>query len=143
MKSRLNKILHVDDNINILKMVKTVMEAIGEVTVLSCNSGQEAVSKANEFMPDLILLDVVMPDMNGPQTLKNLRNILSLSDIPVVFMTGKETSGQDHELDGYGAIGYITKPIAPLFLPNQIAQIWNYYHKDIKAPVQQEGIGYS
>ena len=131
MKSGLSKILHVDDNPNILKIVKSVMEIVGEVAVLSCNSGQEAISKANEFMPDLILLDVVMPDMDGPETLGKLRQILSIADVPIVFMTGKDTSAQGHELDRYGAIGYITKPIAPISLPNQIMQIWDDRHCEI------------
>ena len=141
MKLKLNKIIHVDDNSNILKIVKSVLETVSEISVLSCNSGQEAIDNINEFTPDLILLDVVMPDMNGPEVLNKLRQIPSTADTPVVFMTGKDAPDKDNELDQYGAIGYITKPIAPLSLPSQIMHMWNDWLHDTGQLAKQEKTG--
>lgn len=92
-------------------------------------------------MPDLILLDVVMPGMSGPEVLNKLRQIPSIADTPLVFMMGKDAPDKDNELDQFGVIGYIAKPIAPLSLPSQIMHMWNDWQHDTGQLVKQEKTG--
>lgn len=139
--NKIIRILHVDDNRNILKMARSVLESFGGVTVESCDSGQEAIKKAQVVKPDIILLDVMMPGMDGPTTLNNLRQIPCVSETPVVFMTGKELSDGDYELNQHGVVGSIAKPFDPLTLYKQIMEMWIYHQKNYQKPVQLEQSG--
>ena len=87
--SELKKILYVEDEPDIQMVARVALENVGGFELLVCSSGAEAVEKAPAFEPDLFLLDVMMPDMDGPTTLEKLRNLPNLSDIPVMFMTAK------------------------------------------------------
>src|SRR5579859_6530823 len=84
---------------------------MGNYTVLQCASGQESEEKAAGFAPDLILLDLIMPGQDGPETLKGLRAQDGLRDRPVVFMSAKRQSGEIEMLKGLGAIEVLAKPI--------------------------------
>jgi len=122
----LMKILYVEDDADIQSVTKIALELIGGFILLTCSSGREALDAATlEFAPNLLLLDVMMPDMDGPTTLKHLRQHAELADTPVIFMTAKV---QDNEIDYYrslGAIGYIAKPFDPMTLAAQVRQLWN------------------
>ena len=125
MTAQLNRILMVEDEPDIQTIAKLVLESDGGFTVETCNSGSEAIEKAPAFEPDLILLDVMMPGMDGPTTLKVLRRIKQLSLTPVIFMTAKV---QFHEIEGYknlGAMDVITKPFDPMQLSNIVMEIWS------------------
>jgi len=125
MTAQLNRILIVEDEPDIQTIAKLVLESGGGFTVETCTSGSEAIEKAPAFKPDLILLDVMMPEMDGPTTLKELRLIKQLSLTPVIFMTAKV---QSHEIEGYknlGAIDVITKPFDPMQLSNIVMEIWS------------------
>ena len=120
----LQRILHVDDEPNIREIAVVILEDIGGFTVETCGSGREALDKVPSFAPDLILLDVMMPGMDGPTTLRELRKLPQTAQIPVIFMTAKV---QAHEIDQYfelGAIGVVTKPFDPMTLCDQIREIW-------------------
>lgn len=118
------RILHVDDEPDIREIAVVTLTALGGFTVETCGSGPAAIEKATSFAPDLILLDVMMPGMDGPATLEILRKSSETAGIPVIFMTAKV---QSHEVRHYielGAAGVITKPFDPMTLCDQIREIW-------------------
>lgn len=122
--TRLTRILHVEDADDIRKIVEIILTKMGGYTILQCASGPEAVEKAAGFAPELILLDVVMPGLDGPDTLKALRGQEALKETPVVFMTGKVQSNEIEMLKGLGAIDVLAKPFDPSTLCGQIEAIW-------------------
>jgi len=120
----LQKILFVEDDPDIQMVAQLALEAVGGYTVQMCSSGKEALAVAEQFAPDLILLDVMMPGMDGPTTLMELRKKPSLTHTPVVFMTARV---QRHEIEQYlamGAVDVISKPFDPMTLSAQVADIW-------------------
>lgn len=120
----MQRILYVEDEPDIQAVAKLALEQVGRFTLEVCSSGQEALDKAAKFSPQLMLLDVMMPEMDGPTTLKKLRGIAGLEDIPVIFMTARV---QPHELQEYidmGAVDVVAKPFDPMMLSNQIRDIW-------------------
>lgn len=124
MRKDLNKILHVEDEPDIRTVTKVSLEKIGQLTVESCASGQEALDGIAAFAPDLVLLDAMMPEMDGPEVIQRLQARDDTQDIPVVFMTAKV---QAAEIEGYkdlGAVDVISKPIDPMTLHQQLKDIW-------------------
>lgn len=120
----MQRILYVEDEPDIQAVAKLALEQVGRFTLEVCSSGREALDKAEKFAPQLMLLDVMMPEMDGPTTLKLLRGIAGLEDIPAIFMTARV---QPHELQEYidmGAIDVVAKPFDPMMLSNQIREIW-------------------
>lgn len=119
----INKVLLVDDDHNIRTLAQMGLEGLTDWTVELAGSGSEALEKAAEIQPDLIILDVMMPGMDGPTTLSELRKIENFAETPVIFMTAK---AQTHEVELYqkmGARGIITKPFDPMTLPDDIQGI--------------------
>jgi len=106
-----------------------ILVRIGNYIVLQCSSGPEAVEKAADFASDLILLDVMMPGQDGPQTLKNLRAQEALKETPIVFMTAKVQSGEIEMLKELGGFDVLAKPFDPSSLCGQIEAIWRRYHQ--------------
>ena len=124
MTRELTRILYVEDDPDIQAIAVMVLEIINGFTLEACSSGTEALAKAVPFNPDLVLLDVMMPGMDGPETLKGLRAFPELTDTPVVFMTAKV---QPQEVAGYlklGAVGVIAKPFDPMTLAQELRDIW-------------------
>ena len=120
----LNRILMVEDDPDIQMVARLALEAVGGFVVETCDSGLDALRKAPAFKPDLILLDVMMPQMDGPETLEKLRRQPALDTVPVVFMTARV---QRHEIDQYkalGAIDVISKPFDPMTLADTVRSIW-------------------
>ena len=120
----LQRILYVEDDPDIQAVVRLALEAVGGFTVDLCSSGREALAKAETFGPDLLLLDVMMPELDGPATLQALRQIPALAPVPAIYMTAKTRPQDITALRGQGAIGVITKPFEPMRLPDQIRDIW-------------------
>lgn len=128
MADKLSRILYVEDEQDIQMVARLALEALGGFSVEICNSGEEALKRAPDFQPQLILLDVMMPGMDGPTTLKALRGLPRFTDTPVVFMTAKAQSG---EVEGYkklGAADVIPKPFDPMTLASQVQAIWEHSH---------------
>ncbi|GHB22577.1 response regulator [Salinicola rhizosphaerae] len=120
----LQRILHVEDDVSIQEVARVALEIVGGFEVSSCDNGQAALSQAAEWQPDLILLDVMMPGIDGPTTLAKLREQASTQAIPVVFMTAKV---QPSEIEHYRAIGgldVVIKPFDPMTLAEQLREIW-------------------
>lgn len=120
----LQKIMLVEDEPDIQKVAVLALEAVGGFEVKVCSCGQEALETIADYSPDLVLLDVMMPNMDGPTTLKRLKEIPEFSNIPVVFMTAKV---QPHEVEEYiamGAVTVIAKPFNPMTLAEQVREAW-------------------
>ena len=120
----LSRILYVEDEPDIRFVGKMALEAVGGFTVIACASGQEALIAAPNARADLLLLDVMMPGLDGLGTLKALREIPATAHTPVIFMTAKV---QAAEVDAYinlGALEVIPKPFDPMELSAQIHKIW-------------------
>jgi two-component system, OmpR family, response regulator len=130
MSKPLDRILYVEDDADIQAIAVMVLEAISGFTLEACSSGNEALDKAVAFAPDLILLDVMMPGIDGLETYTALRRFPSLGHTPVVFMTAKV---QPQEVQGYlalGAVGVIAKPFDPMTLADQLRAIWAKVNAD-------------
>ena len=120
----LKRILHAEDEPDIQAIARLALERVGGFTVLSCENGRVALEAIEQFHPDLLLLDVMMPEMDGPTFLKTLRAGSVFADTPAIFLTAKV---QLHEIDQYLAIGacaVLAKPFDPMQLAAQIRQIW-------------------
>jgi two-component system, OmpR family, response regulator len=126
--SGLQRVLYVEDEPDIRAVARLALEVVGGLTVRTCSSGEEALREAPAFAPELILLDVMMPGMDGPGTLQALRALPVLADVPVVFMTAKV---QPQEVAAYialGALGVIAKPFDPMALAQQVRELWGQRH---------------
>jgi CheY-like chemotaxis protein len=110
------RILHVDDEPDIREVVDISLGLNPEFEVRACSSGEEAITAAAEWSPILILLDVMMPGMDGPTTLAHLRKNPKTSDIPVLFMTARAQTREVEHIISLGAQGVISKPFDPMTL---------------------------
>jgi CheY-like chemotaxis protein len=127
--SQLKRIMHVEDDPSIQTVARVALEAVGGFEVCTCSGGQEALDRFESFAPQLILLDVMMPTMDGPSTLRNLQQQFDLTKIPVVFMTAKV---QTNEIESYKALGasdVVVKPFDPMKLSEQIQAIWSNHQQ--------------
>lgn len=120
----LNYILHVEDDPDIRAIAELALVAVGGLTITQCTSGAECLATVTDRVPDLILLDVMMPDLDGPETLRRLRLLPDMQNVPAVFMTAKAQPNEISEYQSLGAIGVIPKPFDPLTLADQIRQLW-------------------
>ena len=121
----LKRILHIEDDPSIQAVAKVALEAVGGFTVLSCSSGQDALDQVQGFAPDFILLDVMMPGMDGPQTLEQLGKVIDITQIPVAFMTAKVQPNEIEHYRSLGARDVIIKPFDPMQLATKVRAIWS------------------
>jgi len=122
--SELNLVLYVEDDPDIQMVAQMALEVVGGLALRACSSGREAVTAASACQPDLILLDVMMPDMDGPATLAALRQLPATATTPVIFMTAKVQAAEVAHYKDLGAIGVIAKPFDPMQLAQQVRQLW-------------------
>ena len=122
--SDLNRILYVEDELDIQAVAKIALEMVGGFTVKICASGEESLREAEAYAPDLILLDVMMPGMDGPSTLKALRELPSLAATPVAFMTAKVQATEVARYRALGALDVVAKPFDPMALASRLRAIW-------------------
>ncbi len=120
----MKRILFVEDEQDIQEVAQLALEAIGGYTVEVCSSGAQALERVVEFAPDLILLDVMMPDMDGPTTLKALRKMPETANTPIIFMTAKSQAQEIQRFKKLSTLDVITKPFDPMALSDQIAGIF-------------------
>jgi len=121
------RILFIDDESHIRQVVKACLESIGGWNVLLAASGQEGLSKAVSEQPDAILLDVMMPEMDGLVLLQQLQTNSVTQSIPVVFLTARQSLTEPQRFQALGVKGAIAKPFNSLTLVPQIANVlgWN------------------
>jgi DNA-binding response OmpR family regulator len=124
MIQALTRILYVEDEADIQAVARLALEAVGGFTVRVCSSGEEALREAAGFSPELILLDVMMPGMDGPTTLARLREKALFARTPVVFMTAKVQPAEIAHFKSLGALDVIPKPFDPMALAGQVRAIW-------------------
>ena len=123
----LQKILYAEDEPDIQTIARLALETVGGFSVHICSNGEEAVEEVTAFAPDMILLDVMMPGMDGPTTLKELRKKPELNDIPIAFMTAKVQPQEVEHLKSLGAVDVIAKPFDPMTLSETVTTLWEKY----------------
>ena len=119
--SSLERILYVEDDPDIQTVAKLALEVVGGYNVKVCSSGEQALEEAELYSPDMILLDVMMPGMDGPSTLARLRRLPSLEKVPVAFMTAKVQPHEVDQLIALGAESVIAKPFDPMTESPQVS----------------------
>ncbi len=124
MQQPLQTILHVDDDDDIRVIIKMALEVVGSFDVHQFPTGQDAVEAAAEVNPQMLLLDVMMPDMSGEDVWRAITAMPGLSDVPTIFLTAKAEDSFSKQLREKGALAVITKPVDPMMLGTQIEQIW-------------------
>ncbi|MEB8386961.1 response regulator [Rhodobacteraceae bacterium KMM 6894] len=117
------KVLHVEDDADIREITQMALALSGEFLVVQFKSGEEALVQVESFKPDVILLDVVMPDMTGPQMFERMRQMPSVANVPTVFMTARTHQNDIDALLAAGAVDVISKPFDPLSLGHKIQEI--------------------
>ena len=123
-KEPLEKILYVEDDEFIAEVTIMTLEDLGGFNVKHCASGKDALLALPDYKPQLVLMDVMMPGMDGPETMETMRKMPEGESIPIIFMTAK---AQTHEQKTYmdmGALGVIVKPFDPAKLCGTIEGIW-------------------
>lgn len=118
------RVLYVEDEPDIRAIAKAAMESIGGFEVKDCGSGPEALAVAAEFNPEIIVVDVMMPGMTGPETMASLREIAGLASKPFVFMTAKVQQDEVAQYLELGAVGVIPKPFDVMTVSSDIRAYW-------------------
>lgn len=125
MSQTLQSILCVDDEDDILEIETMCLETIGSYKVTIAKGGENALQLAPELQPDVILLDVMMPGMDGMETITKLKNNDITKHIPVIFMSARVQPAEIEEYIQLGAIGVIPKPFDPMELSAQVEALWD------------------
>ncbi|MDO8391651.1 MAG: response regulator [Actinomycetota bacterium] len=120
------RLLLVDDDDGVRLVARTALERVGGWAVTAVSSGEEALGQAATDPPDAILLDVMMPGLDGPATLAELRTNPLTAHIPVIFLTAKARTTHHARLLELGASGVLVKPFDPMQLSNEVAAVLGF-----------------
>ena len=120
----LNRICYVEDDEDIQRIVRMSLERLGKMTVQVVGDPTMAIDAMNTFKPDLVMLDWMMPKLDGPALFKQMQARPETKALPVVFITAKASQRDLDELMKLGAIATISKPFNPKDLPEQLREIW-------------------
>jgi len=120
----LNRICYVEDDEDIQKIVRMSLERIGKMTVEVVGDPMVAIDRIIAFKPELVMLDWMMPGMDGPALFRKMLETPETKSLPVVFITAKASQRELDELRKLGAAGTISKPFSPKDLPQQLRAIW-------------------
>ncbi len=123
-RSRLKTLLYVDDEPDIREVVEMSLGLIDDLTVYTCASAEQALDIMAVLKPDLVLLDVMMPGMDGPTALARIRVDTELAITPVIFVTAKAMPQDVAHFHVLGAAGVIAKPFDPMELGAEVLKIW-------------------
>jgi CheY-like chemotaxis protein len=123
-RTRLKTVLYVDDEPDIREIVEMALGLVDNLVVCTCASGEQALGVIPTLRPDLVLLDVMMPAMDGPTALGRMRADKALAAIPVVFVTAKAMPHEVAHFRELGAAGVIAKPFDPMKLGQEVVKIW-------------------
>jgi DNA-binding response OmpR family regulator len=115
-------ILLAEDDQDIAKIASLALKEIGGHEIITCNNGEECLKTLENVKPDLVLLDVMMPKLNGFEVCKKIKQSKH-KNIPIIFLSAKSQSNEIQNGMNLGAIGYILKPFDPLTLSQQIEEI--------------------
>jgi two-component system OmpR family response regulator len=120
----LNKVCYVEDDEDIQRIVRLSLERVGKMAVEIVSDPNAAIEAMKRFGPDLVLLDWMMPGMDGPTLFKRMQEQPETRGLPVVFITAKASQTELDELIRMGAAGTVSKPFSPKDLPDQLREIW-------------------
>ncbi|MFC4308760.1 response regulator [Steroidobacter flavus] len=123
-RDSLREILYVDDEPDIREIVQMALGLVPTLSVNTADSGTRALQSMQASKPDLVLLDVMMPNMDGPTTLQQMRSQPELQSIPVIFMTAKAMPQEVARFRALGAAAVIAKPFDPMLLAEHVLSIW-------------------
>jgi CheY-like chemotaxis protein len=121
----LNRVCYVEDDEDIQRIVRVSLERVGKMTVEVVGDPTLAIEAMTAFRPDLVMLDWMMPKMDGPTLFRQMKLRPETSALPVVFITAKASQRELDELLTLGAVGAISKPFNPKDLPDQLRAIWS------------------
>jgi two-component system OmpR family response regulator len=122
---QLRSVLCIDDEVDLQSIIRIALERLGGIEAHFCTDPQEAMAKARAVKPDLILLDYLMPRLDGATLFKRLRDDAELASIPVVFLTAVMSGPENRNLNQLGSAGVLVKPFDVLELPRKLAAIWD------------------
>lgn len=122
--AELKKILHIEDEEDIREVALMVLELLGGFQVMQTDCGSAALAIVEDFAPDLLLVDVQMPGLTGPETLKEIRRIPNFENTPAIFMTAKLVGFEAESLMVAADLGLIGKPFDPITLSEEIRALW-------------------
>ena len=120
----LTRVCYVEDDEDIQRIVRMSLEKVGKMTVEVVGDPMVAIERMAAFKPELVMLDWMMPGMDGPTLFRKMRETPEVRDLPVVFITAKASQVELQELSALGAAGAISKPFSPKDLPDQLRAIW-------------------
>ena len=118
------KVCYVEDDEDIQRIARLALERVGKMEVVVVGDPSAAIEAILAFQPDIVLLDWMMPVIDGPTLLRKMRATDGLREIPVVFITAKASQRELDELRAMGAAGVLSKPFSPKDLPEQLRAIW-------------------
>jgi two-component system, OmpR family, response regulator len=126
MNDTLRRILCAEDDPDIRTILEFSLAGVGGYELCLCVDGTDALERADAFAPDLILLDVMMPRLGGPETMAALRARPAMRDTPIVLMSARALPAEIEALLEHGATGVIVKPFDPVALPENLKIYWDY-----------------
>lgn len=117
------KVLIIDDEDDVRSIASMSLGMVGQMDVIEASSGGEGIAAAQCEQPDVILLDMMMPGMDGLATIRLLKSSIETSSIPVIFLTAKAMTSEIETLKQAGALGVITKPFNPMMLTRDVQDL--------------------
>ena len=124
----LQRILLADDEPDILEISRIALETVGGFEVSVCSSGKKLLERLSEFEPDLVIVDVLMPDMTGPEVFEEIRRRPEFDEIPVIYLTGVIQEEELEDLRKTGVADVILKPFDPMTLADRVNHVWKGTH---------------
>jgi len=124
----LQRVLIADDEPDILEISRIALESVGGFEVLVCSSGEMLLERLSGFQPDLIVVDVLMPDMTGPEVFEEIRRRPEFDEVPVIYLTGVIQEEELADLRNTGVADIILKPFDPMTLADRINGVWKGTH---------------
>lgn len=125
----LERLMYIEDEPDIRLVAEIALAQVAGFNVKICKDGNEGLAFINDFKPQLVLLDVMMPGMDGPQILNKIKALDEFKQIPIVFITAKAQAEEIAKLKKLGAESVITKPFNPMTLGDNIRTIWRNHHE--------------
>ncbi|WP_066017621.1 response regulator [Endozoicomonas atrinae] len=126
---KLDRILLVEDSYHIRSLLNMTLTVLNNYQVYAFDCGETALNQAADLDPQLIILDVMMPGMDGPTVMEKLKTFSKYRDIPYIFLTSKVHRDDLADFERYGVTGVIAKPFEPTELSGMIESIWAKYHQ--------------
>jgi len=120
----LDKVLYVEDDEDIQRIVRMSLERVGKMSIEIVSNSLQAIERMKAFKPDLVMLDWMMPAMDGPTLFRKMQEDPEVAPLPVIFITAKASPRELEELVRLGAKGTISKPFSPKDLPDQLRALW-------------------